>query len=489
MTCLCKNRFRNPIQRKDRTPFDKYTIQAGCGTCAGCNKRKQNDWLVRAYFEYMSKPTIAFFVSLDFDEQHIPQYNGMNCFDSELMSSFFETLRRVLPPFRYLYSSHLGEALQRPHYHVMFFFDAGSIDWLTFFEAIQKYWKYGNHTDVSKMRSVRDNPLSGVEYCTKYTTRDRKAALYFKIHNFPKKNRPRTFASVGFGAQCMDPKEFNSDRLIKQGVIFNETPTITRNFILNNSLVYLDIKKDGVLVPFAIPRYYELKLMYDYKYLSDEKKVDLRKNEYGKELQKIRHNANYINLYTEFRNSRTLKIHEDKYTSLIYQHVFPDSPYNGVQWQDVVNDVMQDDEKFWDFCKVYSLLEFDMKGYAYERYRPLRFSSKQINPLPGRLSGYYYHAASGDPDPYHPVLDEFFGSEIDCYIYAVSYYLIWKDVHNHRLAEFEDWKAAENTKVKIKQRCRDDVSYYWHLRRKGFKFYKLNPQPYVSSYQIRADCV
>ena len=105
MTCLCKRRFCNPIQRKDRNPFDKYTIQAGCGTCSGCNKRKQNDWLVRAYFEYMSKPTTAFFVSLDFDEQHIPQYHGMNCFDSELMSSFFETLRQVLPPFRYLYNT------------------------------------------------------------------------------------------------------------------------------------------------------------------------------------------------------------------------------------------------------------------------------------------------------------------------------------------------------------------------------------------------
>lgn len=489
MSCLRKLRFRNPIQYEKRTGLDKYTISAGCGCCSGCNKRKQNDWLVRAYFEYMSKPTTAYFVSLDFDEDHIPKYNDQNCFDSELMSSFFETLRQVLPSFRYLYSSHLGEALQRPHYHVMFFFDDGALDWITFFNAINKYWKYGQHTDISKMRSVRDNPLAGVEYCTKYTTRDRKAAVYFKIHKFPRRYSPRTFASVGFGAQCMDPSEFNSDRLIKQGVIFNETPTITRDFILNNGVVYLDIKKDGLLVPFAIPRYYELKLMYDYKYLSDEKKVELTKNKYGKKLQEIRHNANYINLYTEFINSRTLKIHEDKYTSLLYSHVFPDSPYNGVEWQDVVADVTSDDERFWDFCKIYPLLEFDTRNYGFMRYRPIRFSSRQFKSVPGKLVGYYYHGASGDPDPYSNWIHEFYDSDIDLYIYAVSYYLIWKDVHNHRIAEYEDWKSAEKVKEKIKQHCKQDINYYWHLRRKGFKFYSLNPQPYVSSYQIREDCV
>lgn len=489
MTCLRKNRFRNPIDYKKRGPFDKFTIQASCGCCSGCQKRKQNDWLVRAYFEYMSKPTTAFFVSLDFDDQHIPQYNGMNCFDSELMSSFFETLRQVLPKFRYLYSSHLGEALQRPHYHAMFFFDKNAIDWLTFEQAIIKYWKHGEHSDISKMRSVRDNPLSGVEYCTKYTTKDRKAAMYFKIHNFPLRHRPRTFASVGFGAQCMDPSEFNSSRLIRDGVIFDEKPTITRDFILNNSIVYLDIKKDGVLVPFAIPRYYELKLMYDYKYLSVEKKVELNKNQYGKELQKIRHNFHYINLYSEFRNSRTLAIHKDAYTSLIYQHVFPDSPYNGVQWQDVVSDVLQDDEKFWDFCKIYSMLEFDTRGFAFERYRPLRYNSFQFPKHRNKLTGYYYRAASANPDPYTNDIVDFFDDSIDLYIYAVSYYLIWKDVHNHRIAEYEDWKALENTKKKIQQRCRNDLGYYWHLRRKGFPFYKLNPSPYVSHYQIREDCV
>lgn len=487
MSCLCKRRFANPIKREDRNPYDKYTIQGNCGYCAGCNKRKQNDWLVRAYFEYMSKPTTAYFVSLDFDEEHIPKYQGKNCFDSELMSAFFESLRQVLPPFRYLYSSHLGEALQRPHYHVMFFFDQGSIDWHTFFNTINKFWKYGQHTDISQMRSVRDNPLAGVEYCTKYTTRDRKAALYFKLNKFPNKNRPRTFASIGFGAQVMDPTEFNSVRLQKQGVIFSDTPIITRDFLLNNSIIYLDIKKDGVLVPFAVPRYYELKLLYDYEYLSDEKKVKQTKNQYGYELQKIRHNSHYINLYNEFKNSATIPIHDDKYTSVVYSHVFPDSPYNGIQWQDIVSDITQDDEKFWDFCKIYSLLEFDTRDYGFTRYRPLKFNSVHFLRHSNHLIGYYYHSASADSTPGTHHLDDFFDNSLDNYIYAVSYYLIWKDIHNLRSADYEDWKAQENTKKKILQRCRNDLSYYWHLRRKGFKFYKLNPSPYVSSYQVRED--
>lgn len=483
MGCLNKRRFANPIKPKNRTSFDKYMIQAGCGCCAGCNKTKSNDWLVRAYFEYMSKPTTCFFVSLDFDEEHVPKYNGQKCFDSELMHDFFEALRQVLPPFRYLYSSHLGEAMQGPHYHVMFYFDRYAVSWSDFFAKINKFWKYGQHEDVSELRSVRDNALAGIQYCTKYTTRDRKALSYFKRQNFPKRYRPQTHASVGFGAQCMDPSEFLSDNLRKAGVIFDERPTITRKFILNNSLVYLDIKNDGVLVPFSIPRYYELKLMYNYKWNSEEKKQEVIKNDYGVELQKIRHNANYIHLFGEFKNSRNLKIHEDHYVSMIVQHVFPDSPYLGMEWKDVVHDVLDyDEEPFWDFCKVYSMLEFDMKDYGFMRFRPLKLTSIYESNRCNTFNSYYYHAANcGDS------LEDFYDSSIDLYIYALSHYLIWKDVQNRRRSEFEDWKAAEQVKVKIKEKCKRKQSYYWHLRRHGFKFYNLNPSPYVSHYQIKED--
>ena len=188
MPCLNIKRFQNPIKDSKRGPFDKFTIQGQCGHCAGCNKRKQNDWLVRGYFEYLSKPHDCFFVTLDFDEQHLPSYNGVPCFDSELMHGFFEVLRQALPPFRYLYSSHLGEAMNRPHYHVMFFFDKDSISDIDFWSVINRLWKYGQHEDIKQLRSVRDSHLKGIEYVCKYTTR---RSLSYEFKKMPKRYRQK----------------------------------------------------------------------------------------------------------------------------------------------------------------------------------------------------------------------------------------------------------------------------------------------------------
>lgn len=486
MSCLRPKRFSNPIKDYKRTQFDKYTIQGNCGSCYGCNKKKQNDWLVRGYFEYISKPTESFFVSLDFDEQHLPRYKGTPCFDSVLMTSFFEVLRQVVPPFRYLYSSHYGEAMNRPHYHVCFFFDKGSIDLETFFSAITKYWKYGSHQNIQKLRSVRDNPLAAVEYVCKYTTRDTRYCNIAKRMNMPNRYRPVTQASIGFGAQALDPSEFRSDRLIKQGVKFLDRPVITKEYLRNNSFVYLDIKNNGFLVRFAIPMYYEYKLTYSSSWDPVEKKTILQKNDLALELQKIRHNCHYIQLFDEFVHSVDLPIHKDYYTSMVFNKTFPESPYNGMVWKDIVLDVLQDRSKFFNFCKYYSWLEFDMRDYGFKRYRPRKFYSRQFSHRDDELSGHYYiHSSVGLSDC--SSLFEFEDSSIDLFIQALSYYIIWKQVGNFRKAELEDFKAQEQVKVKIKERCKSQPSFYWHLKRSGFNFSKLYPSKYVSRYQIAKD--
>lgn len=492
MSCLRQRRFANPIKDSNRTGYDKFCITGTCGSCAACNKRKQNDWLVRSYFEYLSKDYDAFFVTLDFDDEHIPRYNGFPCFDAELMSKFFRNLRHFTGDFRYLYSSHFGEALNRPHYHVAFLFEKGSISSDRFVSIISDKWKYGSHTDISLLRSVKGNPFAAFEYICKYTTRNTKFLYKAKKIQMPARFRPRTYASIGFGAQALDPLEFDCSRLIQEGLHFSDRPVITRDYLLNNSLIYLDIKRDGILVPFAIPRYYELKLCFDRSYSPETKVTTLTKNDTGKDLQKIRHNADYLNLYTEFENSRNLKIHLDDYVSSIYHEVFPSSPYNGVAWSDIVDDVLIDKDKFFDFCKYYKWLEFDLSKPGYYRYRPLRFhqshdikaKSKIYDSKYFPLRNFSLHAASLDGS-----FDDIFDEDIDLYIYAISYYQIWKDVQRYRKAEYEDWKAVEQTKQKIQEKCKSNLSYYWHLRRKDFKFYSLKPKHYVSRYQIRKDQV
>ena len=230
--------------------------------------------------------------------------------------------------------------------------------------------------------------------------------------------------------------------------------------------------------------------MFDYYFDSQEKKVIQTKNIYGLELQKIRHNSHYNSLYDEFINSKSLKIHEDHFTSIVYHEVFPNSPYQGVAWSDIVSDVMLDKEKFYDFCKFYNWLKFDTSLPGFYRYRPLGFGFNSKNLESHPMFRFFKFSLHGRHF-YAPILDGSISSSFDdCgdnFIYAMSYYQIWKDIERRRCGEFEDWKMQESIKQKIKQKAKNDINFYWHLRRKNFKFYTLNPSSYVSRYQIRKD--
>lgn len=513
MACLRQKRFRNPIAEERRTPYDKYTIHGNCGNCAACAKQKQNDWLVRSYFEYLSRPYTCYFVTLDFNEHNLPRYNGHPCFDTELMTRFFDSLRgRLNTDLRYLYSSHLGEALHRPHYHVIFFL-YDNIPEDDFWSAIGDLWHYGSHQDIQKLKSCRGSVLKSIEYVCRYTTYSFKIRDIFKSMQY--RYRPHTIASIGYGAQAMSRDEIDCTRLDKQGLQFLKTPVITRDLILSGKPVYLDIKDDGILVPFSIPRYYETKLMFDRHTITRTKIVDsgkfdehgnslcvelpyssseLIKNEYGKQLQINRHNVHYVTLFNDFVNSASLPIHNDEDTQYIVQKVFPDSPYLGVAWYDVVNDVTIDREKFLDFCKYYNWIEFDCNNTQYFRYRPLRWRTvlshdqiEDFNPKNApwfSLKGFGIHAAELDGRT------DQFDDDVDLFIYAMSEYQIYQDVLRYRQADFEDWKSQENIKEKIKKKAETDIKFYWHLKRHKFNFSTLNPKKYVSSkLQAREDFV
>lgn len=505
MSCLRQRRFPNPIKDERRTGYDKYVITGNCGNCANCKKRKQNDWLVRSYFEYMSEPRDWYFITLDFDEDHLPRFKDKPCFDSHIMTRFFESLRQALDSdFRYIYSSHFGDALNRPHYHTAIGIPKGLLDPFFVETTINRIWHYGSHTRIDQLRSVKGNPLAAFEYICKYTTLNKKFLYDADKLKMPARYRPRTISSIGFGAQCLDPKEFRSDRFIKEGLVFCDRPVLTRDYLLNNSLIYIDIKQDGILVPFAIPQYYVYKLMYDSSYDPETKRTSLIKNDYGRELQILQHNADYLNTYAEFELSRNQKIHEDCFVSEIYQAVFPNSPYNGVAWCDIVDDCLIDKDKFFEFCKIYKHLEFDCSLPGYNRYRPLRFYKGST--IPGKRDRVVVPHARSDSSTVHlfdyklrgytlscAELDgsflDIFDDDIDLYVYALSYFQIWKDVERLRKADFEDWKLQEQIKDRVRQRAKNDLSFYWHLRRSNFKFYKLNPSTYVPRYQARKNRV
>lgn len=469
MSCLRYRKIKNPI-KPDRVGFyDKKYISIPDCRCSKCRKAKSNDWLVRSYFEYTSKSHTAFFVTLDFDDEHLPVYNGVPCFDSKLMSSFMETLRqsKLIPAFRFLYSSDYGGALERPHYHCIFLFDKDSISYDSFSMVLQFYWKYGKHENIQKVGTrYAGNPFKAFEYVCKYTTKELSYELRTREAQLPKRYRSLTSASLGYGAQCMDPNEIRTDRLLVAGVKFLDTPVITRDYILNNSVLYLNIKNNGELVPFSIPRYYELKLMYDTSHDIDGKVIQ-RKNAYGRDLQALRHNTHYVQVYNNILNSRHLNISEDPEVLYVFQKCFPDSPYIGMMWIDVLDDILIDKDWFWHCVELYDYLDFvryDELGYI-SIPRVYEFNgSKFFNCCLGR---YFLESRSL---PYY---------KYDLAFQAIFMFTVYNQLRKSKEAHYDDWEMRENNKARLLYELQKNPRKRNYLKHKKFNFSKLNFNPYV----------
>lgn len=487
MSCLRYRKIKNPISYKDKGFYDKRYISIPCCRCAGCRKQKQNDWLVRSYYEYTSKPTSVFFVTLDFDDDHLPKYNGVPCFDSELMTNFFETLRKCsgLPKFRYLYSSDYGGFLERPHYHVAFLFDKGAVSLEDFEAVILYYWKYGYHENIQEVNPrYKSNPFKCFEYVCKYTVKDLNFSVFEREKNMPRRYRSLTQASVGYGAQALDPSEFNSTRFQKEGIVF--FGVINRKYLLDNSVVYLDIRNNGVLVPFSIPRYYEMKLMYDYHYNCFEKKVHLPKNEYGKSLQEIRHNCHYLKSYSSFVNSRDYDITNIPFITKLFNRVFPDSCYNGLSWKDIVDDVLLDSDVFFDVCKFYDYLDFysfkDLLHYSIPKVYELPSDSpgsrlmRDMDDLRGVPHSLFLNCSLGRYELQKSVISYY---KYDLPLQALWLFKTWQTYINLNNAHFEDWLSREAEKDRLRSELKRQPYKKYYLLRKNFKFSKLNFKPYV----------
>ena len=132
MSCLRLRKYRNP--KKNPSSIDKPFISIPDGKCSECKKTRTNDWLVRAYYEFQSKPQDCFFVTLDFDDDHLPHYNGIHCFDYTVIHNFLRNLREVAGlKYRFLAVPDYGDAFDRVHYHVIFLTDRGRYSEAEFF--------------------------------------------------------------------------------------------------------------------------------------------------------------------------------------------------------------------------------------------------------------------------------------------------------------------------------------------------------------------
>ena len=134
------------------------TLSLPCGRCNGCRLERARQWSVRITHEMMMYPHGSSFVTLTYDDEHLPSDGSLRYGDFQV---FARALRKRMKgpffrPLRYFMCGEYGDDEFRPHYHAGLFgvtfredrryfrrTDAGfpvyTSSWL------RELWPHGNH--------------------------------------------------------------------------------------------------------------------------------------------------------------------------------------------------------------------------------------------------------------------------------------------------------------------------------------------------------
>lgn len=129
-----------------------------CGKCPSCLANQRQEWIFRLKQEFLASE-FALFVTLTYDEEHIPLDFSVNKKD---VQNFHKRLRKHFPPgdLRFYLVSEYGDHTHRPHYHGLYFFKS-KYDLDHVYEVFLSSWKNG----FLKFGNVEEG---SIVYCTKY---------------------------------------------------------------------------------------------------------------------------------------------------------------------------------------------------------------------------------------------------------------------------------------------------------------------------------
>lgn len=214
-----------------------HLLPVPCGKCQACRIDKISMWTDRIQFEAMTSPDASGFLTLTFDDAHMPENRSAN---KKVMSDFFKRLRYYSDKkFKFFYSSEYGETTYRLHYHVcMLNFDANDVKNI---EDLAKAWadRNGNRLGIFTFTPLLP---ARIRYCVEYISFEN-----------PKLNA--VYKSLGL-SPCVHScsKQIGEDWIMSHADVIRET-----NGYFSN----------GVLKP--LPPYYVNKLgLHDkYEYLDN----------------------------------------------------------------------------------------------------------------------------------------------------------------------------------------------------------------------------
>ena len=112
-----------------------------CGKCPVCKANERQEWVFRLKEECKVSP-YSLFVTLTYDDEHVPEGLNVNKRDVQL---FLKRFRKNLSKgeLRYYIVSEYGDHTFRPHYHGLFFFQHSPVDEAKLYDQITDSWQQG----------------------------------------------------------------------------------------------------------------------------------------------------------------------------------------------------------------------------------------------------------------------------------------------------------------------------------------------------------
>lgn len=153
-----------------------------CGKCAFCLKTKRNEWIFRLHHEMRTQLMPAHFITLTYDEKHVPRFKGQKTLWFRHVQLYFKRLRKAGARLKYVAVGEYGTQTQRPHYHAILWTDASH-------DLLAQKWHHG-HVHFGTV-----GPAS-IAYVLKYIVQP-------KIGDDETKQRTRAQFSKGLGASYL----------------------------------------------------------------------------------------------------------------------------------------------------------------------------------------------------------------------------------------------------------------------------------------------
>lgn len=254
-----------------------------CGKCLDCQRQYQDEWFTRCFYEWqdcVKHHGVCYFLTLTYNEDSIPYYQGHKCFSKRHVQLFIKRLRYRLNRYgltmKYFIASEYGELFQRPHYHALFYLNYQYLTPSAFQILVEESWQYG-FIKKGKFGIVVQS-YHAVKYVTKYVTKDIAfAAATDRYSNLIDSRYSSLYHGLlkRYPHVSIDVDDFYEKVAVKKRALLGQIcpfhlQSTNLGLFLLDSLSETDIRLEQCHVPSSkgirsarLPRYFIRKLFYD----------------------------------------------------------------------------------------------------------------------------------------------------------------------------------------------------------------------------------